>query len=59
MDTCESCRFSKEKLPSLGLMDCRRFPPMPNPNFVAVGDYTLVKTDMWCGEYQAKGEGDA
>jgi len=54
MESCETCRFSRMKLSALAMMNCMRYPPLINPNFVAVGDYPIVKTDMWCGEYKSR-----
>lgn len=50
--TCETCRYSVAY--ARGQLECRRNPPVVNPNFVAIGAFPLVKVDTWCGEFQSK-----
>lgn len=50
--TCDVCRYSV--VYARGQLECRRNPPVVNPNFVAIGAFPLVKVDMWCGEFEPK-----
>lgn len=51
---CDMCRHSVRVSDTLGMMECRRYPPQPNPNFKATGYFPTVDKHTWCGEYQPK-----
>lgn len=51
---CDMCRHSRRVNDVLGTMECRRYPPVADQNFVAKGIFPTVDNHTWCGEYQPK-----
>lgn len=54
--TCENCKHAVPTGPQR--IECRRFPPLVNPNFNAPGSFPLVYASWWCSEYQQKKDGE-
>jgi hypothetical protein len=52
---CGDCRHSRKFNTALKeLLECRRFPPTVNPNYVALGSFPIVDLNTWCGEFTPK-----
>lgn len=51
---CDSCRHCRRVNDVLGVMECRRFPPVPDQTYTTKGIFPYVDKHTWCGEYQPK-----